>query len=203
MNHVQDESYVDRRRLSKLSLRSLLVMSQPLDTMDEQQKFFAGQGEGMKDRAASRATPESKSLGQRLLAALEFSGKSQSDLARALDVGRQAIQQMCAGYNDNPSARRIFKIADVLGVSPRWLALGVGPMTDGEKLKPNEQEMVDLFRSLRLESQSEVIGFARGLGGNAKSATAQALERFITDMSEDDAKRLAGLLTLVQKARPS
>jgi transcriptional regulator with XRE-family HTH domain len=166
---------------------------QPVDTV-----------RGMKStRPRNRATPESIELGKRLLKALDLSGKNQSDLARALDVNRQAIQQLCAGFNDNPSMKRIFRIADELGVAARWLGMGEGPMNDAP-LTPVEYELMTLFRQLLPERQAEVTGFARGLVGAAaqpSKAAAKALEDFVTSMSKDDAAKLGDLLLLLQKAK--
>lgn len=189
-----DKSYIDKRRLSNETHQKGWRNMELLDKVQE-----------MKTRPRNRSTPESIALGQRMVQALDKSGKSQSDLARALDVNRQTIQQLCAGFNDNPSFRRIVKIADTLGIEPRWLGTGEGPMLPGAtKLSEAEQELMGLYRQLPKDRQSEVTGFTRGLVGAAqssRSASASALQSFIEAMSGEDAQRLTGFLSLLQKAR--
>ncbi|MGZ5080856.1 MAG: helix-turn-helix domain-containing protein [Usitatibacter sp.] len=157
----------------------------------------------MKTRPRNRATAESAALGKRLLTALDKAGKSQSDLARDLDVNRQTIQQLAAGFNSDPGARRLFRIADALAVNARWLALGEGAMRGEELLSPIESELLHLVRQLPKERQSEVTGFCKGLVGAQaanRTSAANALESFVTGLEPDDAKKLSDFLAIIAKA---
>lgn len=51
---------------------------------------------------------------------------SQNALARACNLSQGAISSYETG--ERKSAKEIFKLAQVLRVSPSWLSLGVGPM---------------------------------------------------------------------------
>lgn len=158
----------------------------------------------MPTRPRNRATPESIELGKRLLLALEKTGRTQSDLARALDVNRQTIQQLAAGFNANPSAGRIFRIADTLNVSARWLAMGEGDMRNETELRPGEKDLLDVYRRLKPEQQGEVSGFCRGLlGGGGQTPAAKALIQLIDSMDEGEAKKLASFLDLLTRAKSS
>jgi transcriptional regulator with XRE-family HTH domain len=169
-------------------------MGQGLDNMVEMKET----------RSRNRATPESVALGRRLIRALERSGKSQSDLARTLDVGRQSIQQLAAGFNANPSASRIFRIADILDCSPRWLALGEGSIERATGESPIEIELLALVRQMPPERQVEVIGFCKGIVGSlvaARAPAVKALENFIETMTPEQAKSLQAFLEIAQRSK--
>lgn len=159
----------------------------------------------MATKGRARTSPESIALGQRMTTAMEHVGMSQADLARELNVNRQTIQQLAGGFTGDPGARRIFRIADVLRVNPRWLVLGEGPM-DGTSDAPRDASDIELHalvQKLPKDRRSEVIGFARGLVGSmpARTPEAEALASFVDHLSPVEAKQLAAFVELVSRAR--
>lgn len=70
---------------------------------------------------------------ERLEKALEWSGTSQSELARQLKIEPQSVQGWVKGKTQ-PRPRRIHAIAATLGVRAAWLATG-----DGEPWETSEK----------------------------------------------------------------
>ncbi len=68
-------------------------------------------------------TTEPKSIGDRLRHARKQKGLNQSDLAERVGVSQPAVANWESGVHD-PRRVMLAKIADVLGVSPDWLASG-------------------------------------------------------------------------------
>lgn len=65
-------------------------------------------------------------FGSRLRRARMMRNLTQAELARACGLSQGAIGNYEA--DSRRSAKNIFRIADVLGVEPAWLAMGTGPM---------------------------------------------------------------------------
>lgn len=65
----------------------------------------------------------------RIKAAREHRGMSQSDLARATGLSRQAISQLENGITKKPEPANLFLIADALQYEARYLVTGAGPKT--------------------------------------------------------------------------
>lgn len=87
-------------------------------------------------------------LSERLNYALEATGISQSKLARRIGVKPQAIQAICSGRVRKSGYTA--QMANVLGVSPEWLANGIGPMrrTDEVQEPVARDEVYDLAKKL-------------------------------------------------------
>ena len=64
-------------------------------------------------------------LGERVRQARERAGYTQTALARRVGTGQTSIANLEGGRNQR-SSRYLFRIAEVCGVSPRWLAEGEG-----------------------------------------------------------------------------
>lgn len=67
----------------------------------------------------------------RLRSAREAAGMNQSELARAMEVRPQSVQQWESTDPERrttPRGPRLIRLADILGVSERWLRLGQGEM---------------------------------------------------------------------------
>lgn len=66
-----------------------------------------------------------ENFGNRLRRALKLRGMSQPGLAKAMGLSPGSISDMLK----RPEASKyVVQLADVLGVTPHWLALGTGPM---------------------------------------------------------------------------
>jgi HTH-type transcriptional regulator, cell division transcriptional repressor len=78
---------------------------------------------------------ETATLGDRLAAAREQQGMSQTDLARRLGVRTKTISQWEADASE-PRANRVQMLAGLLGVSLRWLLTGEGEGVDGPATAP-------------------------------------------------------------------
>lgn len=72
-------------------------------------------------------TTDNSSLAERLKLAMALAGiTSQSELARAVGVKPQAIQYLLEPKNNATGSKHLPVIAEILGVSPIWLATGGG-----------------------------------------------------------------------------
>ena len=67
-------------------------------------------------------------LSDRLKTAMQFSGLSQADLARACRVKPPSIHGWLSGKSKFLRGENLLSAAAALGVSQRWLATGEGPM---------------------------------------------------------------------------
>ena len=106
-------------------------------------------------------------------------GGSQSDMARACGVKQPSVSAWLSGRTKTLKASTLLKAAKYLGVLPRWLAEGLGPMRDVEPIStavlakdPGAIESPGWpFRSitsvewlsLAPELRAMVEGYARGL----------------------------------------
>ena len=95
-------------------------------------------------------------LGERIRQVLSEKGLTQSQLARLVGVKQQTISYICAPESPASASRYASKIAQVLGVNPRWLQSG-----EGGKYDPTvriELEGVELsVRSVPLLQPSHVM----------------------------------------------
>ncbi len=72
-------------------------------------------------------------LSERLRKAMDEVGCKQADLARACRVKPSSVSDWLAGKTKTLQALPLLDASDFLGVAPRWLASGVGPMrTQGD-----------------------------------------------------------------------
>jgi transcriptional regulator with XRE-family HTH domain len=70
-----------------------------------------------------------KTVAERLSAALsERRELTQSGLAKSCHVTPAAVSQWVSGQTKDLRLENLFSAADYLGVEPRWLATGEGPM---------------------------------------------------------------------------
>lgn len=73
---------------------------------------------------------------KRLVWAREQRGLNKSQLSALLGMSTQAIWNYENRPNGGGSSETIFKLADALGVSPRWLAIGEGLADAPDKVLP-------------------------------------------------------------------
>ncbi|HEX2332987.1 MAG TPA: helix-turn-helix domain-containing protein [Burkholderiales bacterium] len=67
-------------------------------------------------------------LAKRIASRQKELGLTTKDIATLVGVSVQAVGQWESGGTENLKHEHLFALADVLNVSPKWLALGVGPM---------------------------------------------------------------------------
>lgn len=75
-------------------------------------------------------------LKDRMRLALQESGKDQSELSRAAGITSVAVNNWCTGAVKSIRSDTLLKVAKALGVTPEWLASGMGPMN----VKAQQQE---------------------------------------------------------------
>lgn len=98
-------------------------------------------------------------LSDRLREALNDTGITQAELARACGVTPSAVSQWLDGQTKNMKMAYIFKAADFLGVQDRWLAIGAPPKE--RKWTPVAVEIADYISSLPHDRQH---GLRAGFG---------------------------------------
>jgi transcriptional regulator with XRE-family HTH domain len=75
---------------------------------------------------------------ERINLALEASGQTQATLARASRVSKPSVNDWLSGKTKALKAETLVLAAEFLNVRPRWLALGEGPMRDGQPFTVGE-----------------------------------------------------------------
>jgi len=87
-------------------------------------------------------------------------GLSQAQLGAAIGVSKNAISQMELGSSKNPSAENLLPLAEALGVDPKWLISGKGPMypkpdiITEASLTPDEAAMLEKYRRMDADKQT-------------------------------------------------
>jgi len=88
-------------------------------------------------------------VGARIEAAMKFRGvRTPAALATTLGVPRQTVYRWIKDGGDNIIPSLLFKAADALHVSPRWLAIGMGPMTAPLDVGPDDLLILEIANSL-------------------------------------------------------
>jgi len=90
---------------------------------------------------------DGRTLAERLREARGKTNLSQGDVAKAVDMSQPNYCDLEQG-NQSGSVK-IVEIADVLRVSPRWLAMGIVDENDTPLYSEIEQELVSIFRANR------------------------------------------------------
>lgn len=128
-------------------------------------------------------TALSENMGDRLRRAREEAQTTQQELADYVGVSRAAVAQWENGETKNVRPENLFKAAEKLGKSAKWLALGEGPETPPEN-------MFDAISSLPRERAQQSLDFiefqwnnADGLIASEKIASYTAMiDRIRTDL---------------------
>lgn len=107
---------------------------------------------------------------RRLAAALDERGLTQAVLARRAGVNPSSVSHWVTGRRE-PDLDTINSVAGFLGVSPAWLAFGVGEMVDGTATAPADAP--DDATSLRAPV---VVRDGFDQSAEATGATATALD---------------------------
>ena len=105
---------------------------------------------------------DKKTYGERVRAAREQAGLSQSELGRQIGMSPQGIQYLEDPDKAAQGSHKTAKIADVCGVRPLWLESGEGSMieADAPPRPANPAMLAKAIRGMRPELQrafSEIV----------------------------------------------
>lgn len=100
-------------------------------------------------------------LSERIKLALEMAGIDQSELARHIGTSSVAVNNWCTGATKSIKGANLLKASNRLGVTPEWLASGVGPMQadSGPKIDANVSPGPDVRGMLPLISWVQAGSF--------------------------------------------
>jgi transcriptional regulator with XRE-family HTH domain len=99
--------------------------------------------------------------GQRIRKAREAKGLSVREAATRIGMGKSSLSEIENGESKFPSAEVIFKMAEVLGVTARWIIEGEdGDLSVSTK---EESQLLEQFRGLNESSQSAVLALIQAL----------------------------------------
>lgn len=103
----------------------------------------------------------------RIKKALAIRGMKQSELCEKTKIPKSALSEYISGAYE-PKQDRVFIIAKALSVDPAWLMGFDVPMEKDVKISPSEpqltegeQLMLDLFRKIPEDRQSEALELLR------------------------------------------
>lgn len=103
-----------------------------------------------------------KTLGDRIVYALEAAGISPAAAAKHIGCRPQAIYQWISGKTKNPKNELLFAFADLTRFEPRWIATGKGPVRAVPRaVDEDEQTLAQTFRSLDERGRAAVLGVAQ------------------------------------------
>lgn len=127
----------------------------------------------MVDNNSRRVTiPIMNTLTDRIRAAREKAGLTQTDVAKALRISPSAVNQWEQGSTKNMKLGHFFALASLLEKDPRWLATGKGhprvreDSADGrERAGPTSEEKVLLHYVCQLpdDLRKVLVRFLKGL----------------------------------------
>lgn len=66
-------------------------------------------------------TQETEHIGEKVREAREMRGWTQAELAERLGIDHTGVSHLEAGRTDNPTLKRIRRLADALDVTVKWL----------------------------------------------------------------------------------
>lgn len=97
----------------------------------------------------------------RILSLIDNSGKTDTEILRALDVSNSStlITDWRKGRSKSPQIKHILKLANYFQVSTDFLLTGKINSTD---LCESEKELIRLFRSLPEQTKGKAIGYIEG-----------------------------------------
>lgn len=99
--------------------------------------------------------------GQRIRAAYEALGWIQTEAARRIGISPSTLSEIVSGESKLPSLEVGYRMAQILGVSLRWIIYG----DDGELLTPTstEAELLALMQQMPEDARLALIALARTL----------------------------------------
>lgn len=106
-----------------------------------------------------------ETLADRIKGAMPLAGiESSSELARRMKLNRQTVHRWVSGAGDKLTPEMLFRLADALKVSARWLALG-SPELPTKPIFPtiDEAEMFSIYRALPKNARDHWLSQGRTL----------------------------------------
>lgn len=104
---------------------------------------------------------------QRAIKVVIDSGNKQKDIADYCGVSPGSITQWKNGQTKNLKFDNLFKLADLTGFSPRWLAIGEGPERSAElpgvQLTSHESALLSIYREMTQQQQETLFGVIYGI----------------------------------------
>ena len=118
--------------------------------------------------------PIMSTLTDRIRAAREKAGLSQTDVAKALRISPSAVNQWEHGFSKNIKLQHFFALARLLGQDPQWLATGkahsraretssMPPAPDYPSPTSKERALLYYVRQMPNALQKVVLRFLKGL----------------------------------------
>lgn len=98
-------------------------------------------------------SPRLSTWNERLNWALRERGMTKAALARACKIERASITEWTNGKTKDPKIQPFFLACDALGIRPRWLALGEGPIEPAPHFTDRHHEETVVETVARLAEQ--------------------------------------------------
>lgn len=111
-------------------------------------------------------------LPERVLSALRAAGMTQVELARQAGIKRASVNDWVKGRSRYIRPEHLFRAADALGVSPRWLATGRGPRIDPLRT-PDVRLVAELYADAPVRIRAAVRSMLEAVADD-RSADADA-----------------------------
>jgi len=112
-----------------------------------------------KPEAATKAPPgPSATVGERLIACREATGKKKVEVARIIKITPQSLGNLESGASKQPASDTLLDMRDKLGYSPDYIIRGKGmPLLPKFEELAQEQSLILIFRELRPELKKAAI----------------------------------------------
>ncbi len=132
----------------------------------------------------------------RLRAALKDSGKSAAEVYRRIGVSKATWYTWTGERESTPEPETCFKLADCLGVMPRWLITGNGPrMPIAPRFTQEQLDLAEAWPSLPAPTQQAIAMLIR----SAANEMAPGLKGPPTRLSREMQERADRLFDEAQK----
>ena len=119
-----------------------------------------------------------ETLGERIAAARRLRGLNKTEFAAKMSLSKATISDWESGKIKNLRMEHIFRLADVLQVSARWIALAQGIPMRRWLENSAEYELIALFREMKDSSKSDLITAARVLSVSDRKGAPSAYNPF-------------------------
>lgn len=105
-----------------------------------------------------------KNIGARIQKAVDdLCAGNKSEFCRRIGRPVEAIKDIIGGKQSQPGFNLIYDIlASDLGISPRWLILGVGEMTDTPTPPPSTAVTIGSIQTVNIGNWGELVELLKG-----------------------------------------
>ena len=108
-----------------------------------------------------------KTFGERLTEARDRTGLSKSKLARLVGINKMTVTSLENQTNKSTTPENLFKFADILHCSARWLATGQGDIDGDENDRPSynvsSEQLLVLMDDLSEVKRQDLIKLAEDM----------------------------------------